>query len=407
MSDLHHRMSHRVAAGAVTDPVCGMEVIPGQAGGGSAEHDGSTYWFCGDGCRVKFRADPERYLATTPAAPRVDSDTAIYTCPMHPEIRQQRPGPCPKCGMALEPVAAPAVVTREEWTCPMHPEIVRSGPGSCPICGMALERRTVVVDEGPDPELINMTRRFWIGLVLTIPLLVFVMGDMIPGEPLRHLAPPRVLAWGQLILATPVVLWGGWPFFVRAWLSIVNRSLNMFTLIALGTGLAYAYSVVAVLAPGLFPASFRAHGGQVGLYFEAAAVITVLVLLGQVLELRARSQTSGAIRALLGLAPRAARRIRPDGGDEDVPLEHVQPGDRLRVRPGEKIPVDGRVVEGGSAVDESMVTGESIPVEKASGSRVIGGTVNGTGGFVMVADRVGRDTLLAQIVQMVSEAQRS
>jgi Cu+-exporting ATPase len=289
----------------------------------------------------------------------------------------------------------------------MHPEIVRPAPSACPICGMALERRTVAVDEGPDPELADMTRRFWIGLALAIPLLVLAMGDMVPGEPLRHLIPAPLLAWGQLALATPVVLWGGWPFFIRGWRSIVNRRLNMFTLIALGTGLAYAYSVVAVVAPGLFPATFRAHGGQVGLYFEAAAVITVLVLLGQVLELRARSQTSGAIRALLGLAPRTARRLAPDGTEEDVPLEHVQVGDRLRVRPGEKVPVDGRVLEGGSAVDESMVTGESIPVEKTPGSRVTGGTVNGTGGFAMEAERVGRDTLLAQIVQMVSEAQRS
>jgi P-type Cu+ transporter len=326
---------------------------------------------------------------------------------MHPEIREPRPGSCPKCGMALERVSAPAPLSREEWTCPMHPEIVRPGPGSCPICGMALERRTVAVEEGPDPELADMTRRFWVSLVLTIPLLAFAMGDMVPGEPLRHLVPPRLLGWGQLVLATPVVLWGGWPFFVRARLSVVNRSLNMFTLIALGTGLAYAYSVVAVIAPGVFPASFRSHGDQVGLYFEAAAVITVLVLLGQVLELRARSQTSGAIRALLGLAPRTARRLRPDGTEEEIPLEHVQPGDRLRVRPGEKIPVDGRVLEGTSAVDESMLTGESIPVEKSPGSRVTGGTVNGTGGFVMEAERVGRDTLLAQIVQMVSEAQRS
>jgi Cu+-exporting ATPase len=272
---------------------------------------------------------------------------------------------------------------------------------------MALERRAVVADEGPDPELVDMTRRFWIGLALTVPLLALTMGDMIPGEPLRHLVQPRLMAWGQLALATPVVLWGGWPFFVRAWLSLVNRSLNMFTLIALGTGLAYAYSVVAVLAPGLFPDSFRAHGGQVGLYFEAAAAITVLVLLGQVLELRARSQTSGAIRALLGLAPRTARRLRADSTEEDVPLELVQPGDRLRVRPGEKIPVDGQVLEGTSSVDESMVTGEPIPVEKAPGSRVTGATVNGTGAFVMLAERVGRETLLAQIVQMVSEAQRS
>jgi len=289
----------------------------------------------------------------------------------------------------------------------MHPQIVRAAPGSCPICGMALEPRTVGAVEGPDPELADMTRRFWIGLVLTLPLLAFVMGDMLPGQPLRHLIPGRFSAWLQLVLATPVVLWAGWPFFQRGWASVVNRSLNMFTLIALGTGMAYVYSVVGVLAPGLFPASFRTHGGEVGLYFEAAAVITVLVLLGQVLELRARSQTSSAIRALLRLAPPTARRLRHDGTEEDVPLEHVQVGDRLRVRPGEKVPVDGMVLEGRSAVDESMVTGESIPVEKTPGSRVIGGTVNGTGSFVMRAERVGSETLLAQIVHMVGEAQRS
>jgi len=289
----------------------------------------------------------------------------------------------------------------------MHPQIVRDAPGSCPICGMALEPRTVSVDEGPDPELADMTRRFWIGLALTLPLLVFVMGDMLPGQPLRHLIPGRVSAWLQLVLTTPVVLWAGWPFFVRGWASVVNRSLNMFTLIALGTGMAYVYSVVGTVAPGLFPESFRAHGGEVGLYFEAAAVITVLVLLGQVLELRARSQTSSAIKALLNLAPPTARRVRPDGSEEDVPLEAVQVGYLLRVRPGERVPVDGVVVEGASAVDESMVTGEPIPVEKVPGSRVTGGTVNGTGTVVMRAERVGSETLLARIVQMVGEAQRT
>jgi Cu+-exporting ATPase len=289
----------------------------------------------------------------------------------------------------------------------MHPQIVRDAPGSCPICGMALEPRAVSAVEGPDPELVDMTRRFWIGFVLTLPLLAFVMGDMLPGQPLRHLIPPRVSAWLQFILATPVVLWAGWPFFERGWASILNRSLNMFTLIAVGTGMAYAFSVVGTVAPGLFPASFRTHGGEVGLYFEAAAVITVLVLLGQVLELRARSQTSSAIRALLRLAPPTAQRLQPDGSEEEVPLDRVQVGDRLRVRPGGKIPIDGVVVEGRSSVDESMVTGESIPVEKTPDRRVIGGTVNGTGSFVMRAERIGRDTLLAQIVHMVSEAQRS
>jgi len=360
-----------------------MDVTPGKAAGGSAEHAG-----------------------TSAGAPQT-VDGHVYTCPMHPEVRQEVPGSCPKCGMALEPLAPTApTVARVEYTCPMHPRIVRSEPGACPICGMALEPRTISAVEEENPELRNMTRRFWVSTVLTLPLLASVMGDMLPGQPLRHLVSPRVAAWAQLVLATPVVLWGGWPFFVRGWQSLVHRSLNMFTLIALGTGLAYAYSVAATLAPGLFPAAFRMHG-EVGLYFEAAAVITVLVLLGQVLELRARSQTSGAIRALLGLAPRTARRVRADGGEEDVALDAVQVGDRLRVRPGEKVPVDGVLVEGTSAVDESMVTGEAIPVEKTAGDRVIGGTVNGTGGFVMRAERVGRETLLAQIVQMVSEAQRS
>jgi P-type Cu+ transporter len=333
------------------------------------------------------------------------ADDRTYTCPMHPEVRQRGPGNCPKCGMTLEPVVAARPPT--EWTCPMHAEIVRDTPGSCPICDMALEPRTAGAVEGPDPELVDMTRRFWIGLVLTLPLLVFVMGGMLPSQPLRHLIPGRLSAWLQFVLATPVVLWAGWPFFERGWASVLNRSLNMFTLIALGTGMAYVYSVVGTLAPGLFPASFRTHGGEVGLYFEAAAVITVLVLLGQVLELRARSQTSSAIRALLRLAPPTARRLRHDATEEDVPLEHVQVRDRLRVRPGEKVPVDGAVLEGRSSVDESMVTGESIPVEKTPGSHVIGGTVNGTGGFVMRAERVGSETLLAQIVHMVGEAQRS
>jgi P-type Cu+ transporter len=303
--------------------------------------------------------------------------------------------------------SVPSASTPTLYTCPMHPEIVRSGPGACPICGMALEPRIAAAEEETSPELADMTRRFWIGLVLTAPLLGLAMSDLIPGQPVQHAVAARVLAWLQLVLATPVVLWAGWPFFERGWASVVNRSPNMFTLIALGTGTAYAYSVVATLAPRLFPPSFRTHGDQVGLYFEVAAVITVLVLLGQVLELRARSQTSSAIRALLGLAPKTARRLDADGSEEDVPLEIVKPGDRLRVRPGEKIPVDGVVLEGASAVDESMVTGEAIPVEKGPGDRVIGGTVNTTGSFVMRADRVGSETLLAQIVHLVAEAQRS
>ena len=353
------------------DPVCGMDVVAGRAAGGSATYDGRTYWFCSPRCREQFVANPDRYATAVRAdAPPPGAAEQIYTCPMHPEVR-------------------------------------RKGPGSCPICGMALEPLTVGAEVGPDPELADMTRRFWIGLVLSVPLLVFAMGDMLPGEPLRHLVSGRVAAWLQLVLATPVVLWAGWPFFVRAWASLVNRSLNMFTLIALGTGTAYVYSVAGTVAPGLFPESFRTHGGEVGLYFEAAAIITVLVLLGQVLELRARSRTSSAIRALLNLAPPTARRVRPDATEEDVPLEAVQAGDLLRVRPGERIPVDGVVLEGASAVDESMVTGEPIPVEKVPGSRVTGGTVNGTGTFVMRAEHVGSETLLARIVQMVAEAQRT
>jgi P-type Cu+ transporter len=309
--------------------------------------------------------------------------------------------------MALEPLTSVAPATRTEYVCPMHPEIVREEPGSCPICGMALDPRTVAAEKEVNPELVDMTRRFWISLVVTAPILLLAMSEMIPGRPIQHASSTRLLTWSQFALATPVALWGGWPFFQRGWVSIINRSLNMFTLIAIGTGTAYLYSVIATLFPDIFPYSFRTHSGEVAVYFEAAAVITTLVLLGQVLELRARSQTSSAIKALLGLAPKTARMLRDDGTEADVPLDRVQPDDRLRVRPGEKVPVDGIVLEGTSAVDESMVTGEPIPVEKTSGSRVTGGTVNGTGGFVMRAERVGSDTLLAQIVHMVSEAQRS
>jgi Cu+-exporting ATPase len=311
--------------------------------------------------------------------------------------------------MALEPVTPPArSAPKVEYTCPMHPQIVRDGPGNCPICGMALEPRTVVTaGEEENPELRDMRRRFWVGAAISLPLLLLGMSEMFPAWSPSRFLPPASLNWVQLILATPVVLWGGWPFFQRGWASIVNRSLNMFTLIALGTGVAYGESLVATLIPGFFPPSFRGHGGQVPVYFEAAAVITTLVLLGQVLELRARSQTSGAIRALLDLAPPTARRLTAEGGEEEVPLDQVQIGDRLRVRPGDKVPVDGVVVEGRSAVDEAMISGEPIPVEKTAGDPVTGGTVNGTGGFVMEARRVGSDTLLAQIVRMVGEAQRS
>ncbi len=327
---------------------------------------------------------------------------------MDPEVRRQGPGDCPKCGMALEPVVATAPATKTEYTCPMHPQIVRDKPGSCPICGMALEPRTVTAEEEKNPELVNMTRRLWICTVLTIPILLVAMSDFMPSmSPLMRLASPRTWQWFEFILATPVVLWGGWPFFVRGWRSLVTRNLNMFTLIGLGVGVSYVFSVVGTFLPGIFPASFRGEDGEVGVYFEAAAAITTLVLLGQVMELRARSQTGAAIRALLGLAPKTARLIRDDGSEVDVPLDQVKPGDRLRVRPGEKIPVDGVVLEGVSSVDESMLSGEPIPVEKITGARVTGATVNGMGSLIVRAERVGSETLLAQIVRMVSEAQRS
>jgi len=330
--------------------------------------------------------------------------SATWTCPMHPEVQSDKPRSCPKCGMALERADVP--LRKTQYTCPMHPEIVRDQPGSCPICGMALEP-VVASSEDDTSELNDMTRRFWVSAVLTLPLFVYAMAEMIPGNPLEHLLPGTWAQWAQLALATPVVLWGGWPFFVRAWNSVRTMNLNMFTLIALGVGVAFVFSLVAVAAPGLFPPAFRNHGGAVAVYFEAAAVITTLVLLGQVLELRARSQTSGAIRALLELAPPTALRIAPNGSDEEVSLDDLAPGDRLRVKPGEKVPVDGAVVDGHSSVDESMVSGEPIPVEKRAGDTVIGGTVNGTGSLIMEVTQVGDDTLLSQIVRMVAEAQRS
>ncbi len=408
----------------MTDPICDMNVEAGNAAG-KVDYNGQTYYFCSTHCEKLFQTDPAKYLAAAEArmsaashaAPqhqhhqsvtrKPDRPGGVYTCPMDPEVRQQGAGPCPKCGMALEPLDIGAAMSKTEYTCPMHPEIVRDEPGSCPICGMALEPRTVPLTEEKNPELQDMTRRFWVGIALSIPVLAIAMSDMLPGEPLRRLVSSPSLVWVQFMLSTPVVLWCGWPFFQRAWASIVNRSPNMFTLIGIGVGTAYGYSVVAALLPGLFPASFRGHGGEVAVYFEAAASITTLVLLGQVLELRARSKTSGAIRALLGLAPKTARTVSADGSESDIAIERVKADDLLRVRPGEKIPVDGVVVEGQSIVDESMVTGEPIPVEKTSGDKVTGGTVNGTGSFVMRAERVGSETLLAQIVRMVSDAQRS
>ncbi len=338
---------------------------------------------------------------------RPHTASAAYVCPMCPGQESDRPGSCGMCGMALELVPGAAAQSRTEYVCPMHPEVVRAAPGACPKCGMALEPRVVRVEEGPNPELVDMSRRLWVGLAFAVPVFVLAMSDMIPGQPLQQAVSPRLLAWAQLILATPVVVWCGKPFFERAWVSLVNRSPNMFTLIALGTGAAFGYSTLALLVPGIFPASFRDASGALPIYFESAAVITVLVLVGQVLELRARQRTGGAIRELLGLAPSTARVVDEDGAEHDIPLDRVTVGDRLRVRPGEKIPVDGVVLEGTGSVDESMITGEPIPVEKRPGDRLTGATVNGSGTLVMRAERVGGDTLLARIVQMVAEAQRS
>ncbi len=390
----------------VTDPVCKMTIEEKDAVGKSV-YKGVTYFFCTESCKENFDKDPEAFLEEKVSEQKMEvSEGVIYTCPMHPEIRETKPVPCTKCGMALE-VVSPSLPIKTEWTCPMHPEIVRDSPGSCPLCGMALEPRTVSAEEEENPELVEMTRRFRVGIVLTIPLVIIAMREMIPGLSIESLIPTSFLNWIQLVLATPVVLWGGLPFFIRGWQSIINRSPNMFTLIGLGISVAYVYSLVATIFPGLFPASFRGMGGEVGTYFEAAAVITTLVLLGQVLELRARSKTGAAIKELLGLAPKTARKILDDKTEKDVPLEQVRSGDLLRVRPGEKVPVDGIVIEGLSSIDESMVTGEPIPVEKQKGDKVIGATVNGTGSLVMRAEKVGAETLLSQIVRLVAEAQRS
>ena len=388
------------------DPVCGMEV--------SADSKLSTcfkkhrYYFCSENCAYEFALHPEQYLGQKqPGSVRQEIDKAdLYTCPMHPEVSQPTPGSCPKCGMALEPASVEAPATKTEYTCPMHPEIVQDHPGSCPKCGMALEPRSVEVVE-ESPELLYMTRRFWVSAILAIPVFVLAMiADLAPAWLPKTLS-MRTVQWIEFVLATPVVLWGGWPFFVRGWQSVVTWNLNMFTLIGLGVSVAWIYSVFALLAPQLFPLTMQGIDGSVHVYFEAAAVITALVLLGQVLELRARSRTNAAIQLLLGLAPNTARIQRVDGHEEDIPLDQVQPGNILRIRPGEKVPVDGTVLEGDSSVDESMVTGEPIPVEKTAGDRLIGATVNGTGSLLMKAEKVGADTLLSQIIHMVSEAQRS
>jgi Cu+-exporting ATPase len=387
------------------------------------DHHGTTYFFCGARCADMFTKDPEAALgkeaelgpAASCCSPGRDARKSIppttgkYICPMCPGVESEVPAACPKCGMALEP-AAPILGQRQvQYTCPMHPEVVQDQPGECPKCGMALETMTVSAED-ENPELVDMTRRFWVGAALTVPVLVLAMGGLLPElGPLLERVVPRQFSphWLELAFATPVVLWAGWPFFQRGWKSVATWNLNMFTLIAIGVGAAFAYSAVATLAPGIFPVVFRGPSGDIGVYYEVAAVIVVLVLLGQVLELRARERTGGALRALLDLAPQTARRITPDGDEGEVPLDQVQHGDRLRVRPGDKVPVDGEVAEGHSAVDESMVTGEAIPVEKSAGDKVIGGTVNATGSFVMQAERVGSETMLAQIVQMVAEAQRS
>jgi Cu+-exporting ATPase len=390
------------------DPVCGMTVKPDSPL--HYAYQGEEYHFCSAKCATRFQADPERYVPPRPAGEQEPLPKGvIYTCPMDPEIRQDHPGACPKCGMALEP-ELPLLPVAVEYTCPMHPEVVRSEPGSCPICGMALEPRMAAAEE--NTELEAMTWRFWFSTALALPLFVLAMtADLLPSAMPRVLS-MDVLQWVEFALATPVVLWGGWPLLQRGWASLANRHLNMFTLIALGVGVAWVYSIVALLFPNEFPSTMRSMDGTVNVYFEAAAVITALVLLGQVMELRARSKTSASIRLLLGLAPKTARIVRQDADgniteEEDIPLSEVKSDDVLRVRPGEKVPVDGVVLKGVSALDESMVTGESIPVEKSPGAHLIGGTVNGSGSLMMRAERVGADTLLAHIVQMVAEAQRS
>ncbi len=389
-----------------TDPVCGMKVEP-ETAAAHADHQGVTYYFCSTRCHGKFAANPVQYIHEKKSGSAQKDHDVTYICPMHPEVRQQGPGECPKCGMALEPADVPATTDRTEYVCPMHPEIVRAAPGECPICGMALEPRTVALEGESSPELVDMTRRFWVTTVLAIPVFASAMLAEFAPELAAGLIAPHIRQWFELILATPAVIWGGWPFYVRAWRSVLTWNLNMFTLIGLGVGVAWIYSVVATLVPGIFPASVKMASGMVPVYFEAAAVITALVLLGQVLELRARSATSAAIKLLLGLAPKTARLVREDGSEIDTPLEQVKPGDRLRVRPGEKVPVDGVVLEGSSAVDESMVSGEPLPVSKRAKDKLIGATVNGTGSLLMRAERVGSETLLAQIVRMVAEAQRS
>jgi Cu+-exporting ATPase len=397
----------------VKDPVCNMTTESPEAFI-SYEHHGETFYFCSEHCLEKFKADPDKYIrpesehAETDVFSQEDeSPRKVYTCPMHPEIRQQGPGDCPKCGMALEPDIPQAPEIRTEYTCPMHPEVVQDHPGDCPKCGMALEPKTVTSEEDDNQEYLYMRNRFWVSAVLSLPVILIAMRNFFGLGFLEQTFGAKILHWTEFALATPVVMWGGWIFYVRAWKSIISWNLNMFTLIGMGTAVAYIYSVVAVIFPDIFPDSFRTVEGTVGVYFEAAAVIVTLVLLGQMLEQRARSRTGAAIKALLGLAPKTARRVEEDGTELDIPLEQIEVGDRLRVRPGEKVPVDGKVMEGASNVDESMITGEPIPVEKKEGDSVIGATVNDKGSLLIRAEKIGTDTVLSQIVQMVAEAQRS
>jgi len=408
----HHGHHHEKQMN-YTDPVCGMSTEDADSFI-RHDHQGEDYYFCSDHCLDKFKKNPDEFLGekAAPAPEAMENEEVAgkqYTCPMHPEIVEAGPGSCPKCGMALEPVTPEAPASRTEYTCPMHPEIVRDSPDSCPKCGMALEPRTIsLAEEEKNPEYDYMRKRFILAAILTVPLVLIAMREMLPGGHfIERLAAPRTLGWLELFLATPVVVWAGWVFYVRAVQSLLNKSLNMFTLIGLGVSVAYFYSVIAVLFPGLFPAAMRGPDGAVGVYFEAAAVIVTLILLGQVMELAARSQTGAAIKALLGLAPKTARKIKDDGSEADIPLEHVQVGDVLRIRPGEKVPVDGTVLDGSSSLDESMISGEPLPVKKQQGDKVIGATVNTTGALTMRAEKVGSDTLLAQIVKMVAEAQRS
>ncbi|MFQ6604030.1 MAG: heavy metal translocating P-type ATPase [Fidelibacterota bacterium] len=418
------------------DPVCNMDINPATAAA-KATHEGKEYYFCSSHCHDSFVSHPDQYVTSAKKAEKDESATAhnhrccggshdahqqhdkqakkhnhqagkkdqIYTCPMHPDVQQPGPGSCPKCGMALEPfVPVTTRIDSTEYVCPMHPEIVKNEPGECPLCGMALEAKTVTAEEEGNPELKDMTKRFIFSTILSVPLVLLTMAVMFTDQPLIG---GGWQPWIELLLATPVVLWGGAPFFVRGWRSIVSWNLNMFTLIGIGTGVAYGYSLIATIFPHIFPAAFRGPDGNVEVYYEAAAVIVTLVLLGQVLELRARDKTSSAIKALLGLAPKTARIVREDGSEEDIPLDQVKEGDILRVRPGDKVPVDGEIIEGSSTLDESMMTGEPLPVQKGVGDKVTGATVNGTGSFLMRAEKIGSDTLLSRIVQMVSEAQRS